>query len=158
MTEESIIILELNSIQLLGIQTSPDISIITNLSENNYEQHQDFEEYMLSNQNMLNFQNKNGILILNYENNLTRYMGAEANGRVIYYSKNTKLENGIIYDNGIIKSCEDGVRRHIMDTKNIKLFNDLNFENICAAIAATSSLVEPEIQVRAINKFDENSI
>lgn len=154
MTEESIIILEFNSIQLLGIQTSPDISIITNLSENNYEQHQDFEEYMLSNKNMLNFQNKNGILILNYENNLTRYMGAEANGRVIYYSKNTKLENGIIYDNGIIKSCEDGVRRHVMTIDDAVSLRGLhNYENICAAIAATSSLVEPSVQSRAVTKF-----
>ena len=80
-------------------------------------------------------------------------MKKEANGKVIYFSKAEKLENGVIYDNGIIKICEDNVRRHVINVKDVHLRGMHNYENICTAIAATSSLVEPEVQIEAIKKF-----
>ena len=65
----------------------------------------------------------------------------------------TKLENGIIYDDGKIKSCENSIRRHILNTKNIYLKGVHNFENICAAIAATAPLVDIDTQVKVISEF-----
>ena len=92
-------------------------------------------------------------MILNYDNDITREFAKEAEGKVIFFSSKEKLDNGIIYDDGIIKSCEDGIRRHIINSKNVHLRGIHNMENICASIAATSSLVDIETQVKAIENF-----
>ena len=92
---------------------------------------------------------------MNYDNDITRKFAKEAKGNVIYFSSKEKLENGIILDDGIIKDCESGLRRHIVNTKNIKLRGVHNAENICAAVAATKRFASVEIQAKAVSEFPE---
>lgn len=153
MLPEDIVVLELSSFQLMNMQISPHISVITNISPNHLDIHKSYEEYIDAKKNIFKYQNENDILVLNYDNEITKNMKPEAKGKVIYFSKSVKLENGIIYDNGIIKSCQDNIRRHIINIEDVILRGMHNYENICTAIAATSSLVEPEIQIQAIKKF-----
>ena len=153
MTKNDIVILELSSFQLMNMKISPDISVITNITPNHLDIHKSYEEYIDSKKNIFKYQSKDGILILNYDNNITREFEKEAKGKVIFFSSKTKLENGIIYDDGKIKSCENSIRRHILNTKNIYLKGVHNFENICAAIAATAPLVDIDTQVKVISEF-----
>lgn len=154
MKPDCIVVLELSSFQLMDMQTSPEIAVVTNVSPNHLDIHKSYEEYIECKKNIFKNQSEKGIVVLNYDNNVTRYFSSEANGKVIFFSSKNRLDNGIIYDNGVIKSCEDGVRRHIITIDDaISLYGIHNYENICAAIAATSSLVEPSIQSRAIAKF-----
>ncbi len=153
MKKDDVVILELSSFQLMDMQISPDISIITNITPNHLDIHKSYEEYIESKKNIFKYQDKNGILILNYDNDITREFEKEANGKVIFFSSKTKLENGIIYDDEKIKSCENGIRRHILNTKNIYIKGIHNFENICAAIAATAPLVDIDTQNKAISEF-----
>lgn len=156
MKPESIMIVELNSFQLMDMQISPEIAVITNTTTDCLDIHKTYEEYILSKKNIFKHQNEKDILVLNYDNNVTRYFSSEANGKVRFFSSKNRLDNGVIYDNGIVKSCEDGVRRHVVTIDDaISLQGIHNYENICAAIAATESLVEPTIQARAITKFKE---
>ena len=153
MTPDDIVVLELSSFQLMNMKISPDISVITNITPNHLDIHKSYEEYIDSKKNIFKYQSKDGILILNYDNNITREFEKEAKGKVIFFSSKTKLENGIIYDDGKIKSCENSIRRHILNTKNIYLKGVHNFENICAAIAATAPLVDIDTQVKVISEF-----
>ena len=68
------------------------------------------------------------------------------NSKVIYFSSKVKLEDGFILDDNIIKEAENGLRRHIIHTKNIKLRGVHNYENICCAIAATKNIASQEAQ------------
>ena len=117
------------------------------------EKEMSYEEYIEAKKTIFNYQDKNGIVVLNYDNDITREFKNEAEGKVIYFSSKEKLEDGIIYDDGMIKSCEDGVRKHLLNVKNVHLRGVHNYENICAAIAATSSLVDSKTQVEAIEEF-----
>ena len=153
MTKEDIIVLELSSFQLMGMEISPDISIITNISPNHLNVHKDYEEYINAKKNIFKYQNKEGIVVLNYDNPITRAAGAEANGKVIYFSSKHKLEDGVIIDQDVIKECNDKLRRHILNTKEVALRGIHNYENICAAIAATKSLVAIEDCVSAVKNF-----
>ena len=56
-------------------------------------------------------------------------------------------------DDGIIKECEDKLRKHILNTKDIKLRGMHNYENICAALAATKQFVDTKQAVKAIKEF-----
>lgn len=151
MTPDDIVVLELSSFQLMDMQISPHISVITNISPNHLDIHKSYEEYIDAKKNIFKYQTQNDILVTNHDNEITKDF--KSKGKTIYFSRKEKLENGVICDNGIVKSCENGVRRHIFNTKDTLLRGVHNHENICTAIAATSSLVEPEIQVEAIKKF-----
>ena len=122
--KEDIVVLELSSFQLMGMEISPSISVITNITPNHLNIHKDYEEYK------------------------------EANGKVIFFSSKEKLENGYIVDNGIIKECEDKIRKHILDAKDVKLRGVHNYENICTALAATKTLVNQDKAVEAIKEFN----
>ncbi len=155
MTPEDIIILELSSFQLTDTDVSPEISVVTNIYPDHLNVHKSYEEYREAKKNIFKFQSENGIVVLNYDNEFTRNFAKEANGKVIFFSSHGKLENGYIYDktDETIKYCEDGIRRHIIKKGDIKLKGVHNYENICAALAATSTLVDVDTQIEAIKEF-----
>ena len=153
MTPEDVVVLELSSFQLMDMQISPHIAVITNISPNHLDIHKSYEEYIDAKKNIFKSQNENDILVINYDNEITKEFKNEANGKVIYFSRKSKLDDGIIYDDEKIKECKDKVRRHILNVKDIHLRGVHNYENVCAAIAATASLVEPEVQAKAIQNF-----
>ena len=96
---------------------------------------------------------KIGILVLNYDNEITKQCKNEANGKTIFFSSKEKLENGYIVDNNVIKECEDNVRRHIISTKEVLLKGMHNYENICASISATRTLVDIDDIIKTIKNF-----
>ena len=153
MRPEDIVVLELSSFQLMGMEISPDISVITNISPNHLNVHKDYEEYIEAKKNIFKFQNEDGILVINYDNEITKPLKGDAKGKVVYFSSKTKLEDGFIVDGDIIKESEAGIRKHILNIKDIKLRGVHNFENICTALAATKTLVDSDVAYEAIKDF-----
>ena len=152
-TRKSILVLELSSFQLMGMEVSPNISVITNITPNHLNIHKDYNEYIEAKKTIFKYQNENDYLILNYDNEITRNCKKQANSKVIYFSSKEKLDDGFIVDNGIIKECEDGIRKHILDTKDVLLRGKHNFENIATALAATKTLVDQDIAIDAVKEF-----
>ncbi len=150
---EDILVLELSSFQLMGMEVSPDISVITNITPNHLNIHKDYEEYIDAKKNIFKFQNENDILVLNYDNEITRNCAKEAKGKVIFFSSNEKLENGYIVENNVIKKCEDRVRTHLLNTDEIILRGKHNYQNIAAAFAATESLVNMDTAIETAKNF-----
>lgn len=150
---DDIIVLELSSFQLMGMEISPEIAGITNITPNHLNIHKDYQEYIDAKKNIFKYQDENGVLVLNADNDITNSCRDEAKGKVIMFSSTKKLENGFIVDNGIIKECEDGIRRHIIDTKDLKLKGEHNFQNICTALALTKGLVDIDKAVDTIKEF-----
>ena len=153
MTPDDIIVLELSSFQLMNMKISPKISVITNISPNHLNVHSSYEEYIEAKKNIFKYQDEDGIVVLNYDNEITRNCAKEANGKVIFFSSKEKIANGFIVDNNIIKESKEAIRRHILDVNDIKLKGMHNYENICAALGATSSLVDIDLSSQTIKNF-----
>ena len=153
MTPEDVVVLELSSFQLMGMDISPHIAVITNITPNHLNIHKDFEEYINAKKNIFRYQNENDILVLNYDNEITRECAKEAKGKVIFFSGKEKLDNGFIVDNKIIKECEDKVRKHILDGNELILRGEHNYENVATAIAATKTLVKLDDAIKAVKEF-----
>ena len=153
MKPEDVVVLELSSFQLMNMKTSPNIAVITNISPNHLDIHKSYEEYIESKKNIFKYQSDKDTLVLNYDNDITREFEKEANGKVIFFSRNHKLNDGVILDEDIIKICDNKLRKHILNTKNMKLRGKHNYENACAAIAATKGLLDTETQVDTIKNF-----
>ena len=153
MTPNDIVVLEMSSFQLMNMEVSPNISVITNIAPNHLDIHKSYEEYIDSKKNIFKYQKENSTLVLNYDNEITKKFVKEAKGNVIYFSSKNKLDNGVIFDDGMIKICKDGIRRHILAQRDMKLRGVHNCENACAAIAATASLVSVDEQIKTIQEF-----
>lgn len=150
---DDIVVLELSSFQLMNMHISPDIAVITNITPNHLNIHKDYEEYIEAKKNIFKYQDENGILILNYDNDITKQCSKEANGKVIFFSSKSKLDDGFIVDEDIIKECDDKVRKHILNTDEVILRGNHNFQNIATALAATKTLVDIDTAVEAIKTF-----
>ena len=155
MRPEDVIVLEMSSFQLTSMDVSPNISVVTNIFPDHLNVHSSYEEYREEKKNIFKYQNENGVVVLNYDNKFTRDFSKEVNGKTIFFSSKEKLQDGFMYDSsdGIIKYCEDGVRRHVIKKEDIKLRGIHNYENICAALAATSPLVDIEVAAKTIKEF-----
>lgn len=154
MKPEDIVVLELSSFQLMGMKVSPNIGVITNITPNHLNIHKDYQEYIDAKKNIFKYQNKNDRIILNYDNEITRKCAKEAEAQVVFFSSKEKLENGFIVDGKMIKECQDNIRKHILDTQDVILKGEHNYQNIATALAATKTLVNLEDAVETIKKFN----
>ena len=147
------VVLELSSFQLMGMEVSPSISVITNITPNHLNVHKDYEEYIEAKKNIFKYQDRDGILIINYDNEITKNCSAETKGKVIFFSGKEKLDNGYIVDGDVIKECDDKLRKHIVSVKELTIRGKHNYENICCALAATKTLVDVSKALEVIKSF-----
>ncbi len=153
---EDIVVLELSSFQLMNMKISPNISIITSISDTHIKIHSSFEEYVDAIKNIFINQTPEDTLILNYDWEKNRDIAIEAIGNVVFYSSTEKIPNGYMVDGEVIKIARNGLRSHIFDAKKAILKGKHNYENIAAAICATKELVDIETQISAIEEFSRS--
>lgn len=156
MKPEDIVVLELSSFQLMGMEVSPDISVVTNMYPDHLNIHSSYEEYQQAKKNIFLHQNENGVVILNYDNEITRKFADEVKSNLVFFSSLENLENGYVYDrkDETIKSYVNGKSKNILKKQEIKLRGIHNYENICAALAATATIVDEKDQIKAIKEFN----
>lgn len=156
MKPEDIVVLELSSFQLMGMEVSPDISVVTNMYPDHLNIHSSYEEYQQAKKNIFLHQNEDGVVILNYDNEITRKFADEVKSNLVFFSSLENLENGYVYDrkDETIKHCVNGRFENILKKQEIKLRGIHNYENICAALAATAPIVDEKAQIKAIKEFN----
>ena len=155
MRKEDFVVLELSSFQLMDVKVSPKIAVVTNISPNHLNVHKDYQEYIDSKKNIFIHQKEDGLVVLNYDNDITREFKKDAKGKVVYFSHKELLDNGFCFDetDRIIKKCEDGVRKHLIKQSEMHLRGEHNCENVAAAIAATYGLVKEDDIIDAVKNF-----
>lgn len=155
MRPEDYVVLELSSFQLIDMKISPKIAIVTNITPNHLNVHKDYQEYIDSKKNIFLHQKEGDLLIINYDNEITKDFIKDAKGKVIYFSHKEVLNNGFCFDESdkTIKLCDNGIRKHLVKQKNMKLRGEHNCENACAAIAATYELISEESMINTIENF-----
>lgn len=153
MNKDDVAVLELSSFQLMGMKKSPDISVITNITPNHLNIHKDYAEYIDAKKNVFKFQDKNGIVVLNYDNEITKEAAKQANGKVIFFSSKEKLANGIVLGEKYITQIENNDESIILNTEELKLKGRHMYEDVCAAIAATKDIVSVKNSVTTIKDF-----
>lgn len=154
MKPDDIVILELSSFQLMTMTVSPKIAVVTNISENHLDIHKDFSEYIEAKKNIFKYQNNSDLVVLNYDNRITRDFEREAKGKVRFFSSQKRLKGQIIAEDGVVKLCEnERVRSRILSMRETFLKGTHNAENICAALLATKDLIDLESAKKAIMNF-----
>ncbi len=149
MEPEDFAVLELSSFQLMTMNQSPNVAVITNLAPNHLDYHHTMEEYTNAKKNIFLHQSENDHLVLNYDNDVTRSMAAEAVCPVTWFSRKERLEEGVYLRDGAIWLTNEMGSREVLPLSDIQLPGVHNIENYMAAIAAVDGLV-PDKCVRAV--------
>ncbi len=149
---DDMVVLELSSFQLMTMDMSPNVAVVTNLSPNHLDVHKSMEEYVHAKENIFLHQESEDLAVFNWDNETTRKLAAKGKGRVTMFSRKESLEKGVyLKDDAIWKSDEEGARQ-VLPLGDILLPGDHNVENYMAAIAAVDGLVSDEtIRVFARN-------
>ena len=149
MEPEDFAVLELSSFQLMTMEQSPHIAVMTNLSPNHLDYHRSMGEYIAAKENIFLHQGEEDRAIFNYDNQLTRDLAEKAGGAVTFFSRRERLEEGVYLRDGAIWLTNAQGSREVLPTRDIRLPGVHNIENYMAAIAAVDGLV-PDKCVRAV--------
>lgn len=153
MKENDIVVLELSSFQLMGMNVSPNISVVTNITPNHLNVHKDMEEYILSKRRIIDNQNENDICVLNYNDKIVKDFSNFAKGKVRYFSNIDNITDGFCIKNDAIYQVVNNNYYKIMDTKDIMLRGKHNYENICTCLTAISDLIDIDKTIQVFKTF-----
>ncbi len=148
-TSEDKVVLELSSFQLMTMDTPIDVAVVTNLAPNHLDMHKDMEEYINAKKNIFLHQDKDGILILNRENEITHSFVSEARGEVREFSSKERLDKGAYFKDNIL--YVDGEEVCTKDDILIKGIH--NIENYLAAFLATKEEVSIDVMKKVVKTF-----
>ena len=122
MSPEDMAVVELSSFQLMTMDRSPEIAVVTNLAPNHLDVHKSMEEYVQAKQNIYRHQNAGGLVVLNYDNAITRGFAADAVGEVTFFSRRERLEKGVYVEDGAIWVSNDAGTRRVLPVEVIRAF------------------------------------
>mgnify|MGYP002783226817 CR=1 FL=1 len=144
---EDKVVLELSSFQLMTMKEEIDVAICTNLAPNHLDMHKDMQEYIDAKKNIFLYQNENGILVVNRENEITYGFEKEAKGQVREFSSKRELKNGAYYKDGILYLEDEKVCKK----EDIVIKGMHNVENYLAAFIATKD----EVSIKTMKNIAE---
>ncbi|MBW9153378.1 UDP-N-acetylmuramoyl-L-alanine--D-glutamate ligase [Clostridium estertheticum] len=132
-TKDDKVVLELSSFQLMTMNVSTDVAVVTNLSPNHLDIHKNIEEYIDAKKNIFKYQSDQDLLILNKDNDLTYELRKEAMGRVKHFSIIDKVEDGAYFQDDKLFI----MNKLVCNLDEIKLKGMHNVQNLLTAFCAT---------------------
>ena len=132
----SVTVAEISSFQLETIDLfAPKVSAILNITEDHLNRHHTMDEYIRVKELITKNQGTEDICVLNYEDEVLREFGKNLVPRVVYFSSERELEQGIYLDGDkiILKDGKETIE--VVRTEELKLLGKHNFENVMAAVA-----------------------
>ena len=144
-SEDDIAVVELSSFQLMDMERSAHVAVVTNLAPNHLDMHKDMNEYVEAKKNIFKYQTSADKLILNADNAITAaFVG---NGVTRYFSRKTAAD--ICLDGSII--TRQG--QPVLNKDDILIPGEHNVENYMAAILAVEGIVEDDVICHVAKTF-----
>ncbi len=138
-SDDSCFVTEVSSFQLETIkQFKCEIAAILNLTPDHLNRHKTMENYIDAKCRIFENNDSESILVLNYDNLLTREVGKRNfKGQVIYFSRMEKMKNGVYAEDGkiYVHDFKKDEVVFIMNVDDIFIPGPHNLENVLAAIA-----------------------
>lgn len=153
--EEGVISVEVSSFQLETIDVfKPHICGILNITPDHLDRHKTMEAYIKAKANIFANQNANDFTILNYEDEILRDFSLHTKAKVIYFSTDRVLDEGIFVKDGLITGKINNKVINICKVNEVTLKGKHNLENIlCATAMALAANVKPENIASVLKSF-----
>ena len=133
----SIVVLEMSSFQLTDVTKSPNISVILMMTSEHLDWHKDTEDYINAKRNILRFQTGEDFAVINKDYLSSRESDVETNAKIYYVSRIDECEKGCFIKENALWIRDEGIEEKVINTKDILIPGQHNWENACAAAMAS---------------------
>ncbi|MGN0448446.1 MAG: UDP-N-acetylmuramoyl-L-alanine--D-glutamate ligase [Acutalibacteraceae bacterium] len=146
---------EISSFQLETMITfKPKVSAILNITPDHLDRHKTMENYADVKKSITKNQDENDFCVLNYEDEILREFGRSLKCKVVFFSSQRKLSDGLYYEDGGIYIAQKGESKLFINVSETNLVGLHNFENIMAAVGMTMSFGVPlDVIKEAVKSF-----
>lgn len=143
--DESWVVLELSSFQLIDVHKSPHIAVMLMTTSEHLDYHKDVKEYVEAKRNIFRFQTENDFAITNQDYPASNESDIEGEGKTYKVSREGEVtgDGCFIKDEDVVLKI-NGRKTKIIEVEKIALIGRHNLENVCAAVM-TAVLSEVEI-------------
>lgn len=154
-TNDGAVVAELSSFQLETIKKfTPKVSAVLNITPDHLNRHHTLENYIAAKERVFENQTADDYCILNYNDETTKAMANKTKAKVIFFSLNNSLEEGIYSDDKSIYIKALGYDQKVVDIDELKILGGHNVENAMAAIGCSIALGVPmDIVVKVLKAF-----
>ena len=127
---------ELSSFQLETIKTfRPRISAVLNITPDHLNRHKTLKNYILAKERVFENQTAEDFTVLNYNDPATADMAKRTKGKVVFFSQDKPLEEGVYSDSKSMYIRLMGLDEKVIDIDEMNIIGGHNVENAMAAIA-----------------------
>lgn len=137
------VVLELSSWMLeslpqafTDIQRGPEIAILTNVYPDHLDRYPSFEAYIASKRIIFEHQTPEQYTLLNADHDLVHAMAPLVKGKLFWFSKIARAENGCYMKEGNVVFTQNGVDTVVLPFADVALKGDHNIENILSSVCA----------------------
>ena len=147
--DESVTVAEISSFMLETIMDfRPNVSAITNITPDHLDRHKTMECYIQVKEGIARNQTEEDTCVLNYDDPVLREFGQTLKCKVLYFSRQEKLEEGIFMDGDMIIYRHDGRSEKVLDVKELNIIGGHNHENVMTAVGISLSIGVPMDVIR----------
>ncbi len=113
---------------------SPKISAILNITPNHLDRHPTMKHYVRAKRGIINYQGREGFIIMNLDNDMTRTIGNQFGGKTRWFSLEAQMPFGAaLIDDELAMFDQDDQPETVVKTSEIKLRGSHNLSNVLAA-------------------------
>ena len=137
LNKHSIVILELSSFQLMDLQKSPNIAVLLMVTSEHLDYHGSTQEYIGAKRNILRFQTKEDYAVINKDYLASRESDIQTDAKIYYVSREDECARGCFVKDNAIWIRNGDLDEKIINTSDILIPGEHNYENACAASMAS---------------------
>jgi len=152
LTKESFVVLELSSFQLIDMESSPQIAVVLNITQDHLDWHEDLDEYIDAKKNIVKHQKDNDFAIISADYKVPESFSSLTKAKVLYFSRNKKVKGSFSSDGNVYLSTDKEIL--LGGARDLLLRGEHNLENVTAAVAASGVLdISPQAIWKAVSSF-----
>lgn len=152
-TSSSMTVAEISSFQLESTDSfHPVVSAILNITPDHLNRHYTMENYAYTKERIAMKQTKDEVCVLNYDDEMLREYAAKCPARVMFFSRLSKLDEGVFMEGDNIVYNWNGKKELICDVHEMNLIGTHNYENVMAAVGMAVALGIPTETISSVVK------
>lgn len=152
-TKDGAVVAELSSFQLETIKYfKPKVSAVLNITPDHLNRHHTLEAYTQAKERVFENQTADDFCVLNANDEATLKMADKTAAKVIFFSLNKPLDEGIYSDEKSIYIKALGYDEKILDIDELNILGGHNVENVMAAVGCSVAMGVPMDIIRKVLK------
>ena len=155
---EDRMVIEVSSFMLEAVDTfRPKVSAILNITEDHLNRHGTMEQYIACKERIFANQREGDVLVLNYDDPITRAMARRAPCRVLFFSTRSKVPAGVCILEGRIAYIERKGSTPVLMGRpaEVRIPGEHNLSNAMAATAMAMAMgVSPQVVRYTLAAFE----